>query len=331
LTGSSDLEIPEERLRHAATLPVLGVPVRLRSDSAEIVAVFEEAFGYWRVLEGRPDLCARERVEGRLVLDAGDERGVGRPPVRHRLVDRRRLLVATPGSLCASDADRREFTGWVTPQLLGERDHFRYHVLEALVLSVVTWLDRTPVHASAVVRDGSGLLLTGPSGRGKSTLTWAAAGAGLRVLADDMVFAQQHPPRVWGMPGFLHLPADSRRFFPELADVPAALASSGKEKLALDLHERGAAAPFPVLERMGICVIERGGGDRPTWRRLDAVELGAAMTRLDPGFDLFGEYYPALLNALAARGGWALEIGSDPHAAAAALHAVIDELDGGAR
>jgi hypothetical protein len=297
----------------------------VRTDSLEIITAAERAFGYWRVLEAHPELWSRERVEGRLVLRAGSE-GSERPPVEHR-VEGRRLRVSTRASECASDPDRREFAGRVTPELVASEDHFRYHVLEALVMSVVTWLDRTPVHASAVVRDGTALLLTGPSGRGKSTLTWAAAGAGFRILADDMVFVQLAPLRVWGMPAFLHLPEDSRRFFPELADAPVGLTSSGKEKIPLDLRARGVAAPFPVADRFGICVLDRRGPD-VRWEGLSAAELGASMGKLDPGFDSFAEAYPELVARLAAAGGWRLEVGADPGAAARALGHLMDRVRG---
>jgi hypothetical protein len=181
------------------------------------------------------------------------------------------------------------------------------------------------VHASAVVRDGAALLLTGPSGRGKSTLTWAAAGAGLRILADDIVFVQRAPLRVWGVPTYLHLPEDSRRFFPELADVPVGLASSGKEKIPLDLRGRGVAAPFPVADRLGICVLDRRGPE-PRWERLDAAELGASLEKLDPGFDRFAGVYPELVTRLATAGGWRFDVGSSPRAAAEALGQLMDEL-----
>jgi hypothetical protein len=325
MNETNGLAIAERDLLHEATLPVLGVPVRLRSDSPEVVQAFERAFAGWRVLEERPELIAPLGVEGRLVIHGGDEGGQAPAPVRHRILSDRRMLVGTPGSVFVSDAGRREFDGWVTRALLRDDEHFRHHVLESLVLAVVSWLDRTPVHAAAVVRDGAGLLLAGPSGRGKSTLTWAAARSGLGVLADDMVYVQLEPLRVWGMPSLLRLPAESARFFPELAGLEPEIAPSGKRKLALDLRERAAAASFPMVERMGVCVLERGGGP-PAARRLDPRELTDAIGPLDPGFHLFAALYPPLLDALARRGGWALQVGPDPDAAARVLHRLLDEV-----
>jgi hypothetical protein len=99
MTGPADVEIREADLVHEAVLPVLGVPVRLRSDSADVIRVFERAYAYWRVLAARPDLLSPGRIEGRIVVAPGDEGPAGRAPVRHRLVDRRRMLIATPCSV----------------------------------------------------------------------------------------------------------------------------------------------------------------------------------------------------------------------------------------
>lgn len=324
----TDLLIRDERLVHEAVLPVLGVPVRLRSDAPEVIEAFEEALGYWRVLEGRPDLVGSERVEGRILLQPGDEGGDAHARVSHRLVDPHTLLISTPGSVFTSDVRRRAFTGWTTRALLEDREHFRYNVLESLVFFVVTWLDRQPVHASAVVRDGTALLLSGRSGTGKSTLIYAAARSGLQVLTDDIVFAQVRPLRVWGMPNFVHVPAEARRHFPELADRPTRLLTNGKEKIAVSLADMGAAAPFPLAERPGICILERRPGEEVRWEPLGPAELEEAMLRqMEAGFDLFRDTLGELVHGLAVRGGWRLIVDGHPEEAARALHHLLDEVD----
>jgi hypothetical protein len=47
---------------------------------------------------------------------------------------------------------------------------------------------RYSLHAACLARDGRGLLLAGPTGSGKSTLTLALLRAGLEFVADDTVF-----------------------------------------------------------------------------------------------------------------------------------------------
>jgi len=80
---------------------------------------------------------------------------------------------------------------------------------------VLNWLsgafDGVVVHASAVVINGVGLLLSGGSGSGKSTTALAAALRGHAVVADDCVlvhqgrmhaiFARAKVDREWGLPG----------------------------------------------------------------------------------------------------------------------------------
>ena len=327
----NEVRIRDEALVHEVTLPVLGVPVRLRSDAAEIIEAFESAFGGWRVIEGREDLLSTARVEGRLVFHSGGEGGRAHAPMRHRLVGKGRLIYMSPGSVCLGDGPGREFTGWVTRDLMSDRDHFRYNLLESVVFWVVTngALDRQPVHASAVVRDGTALLFTGPSGVGKSTLTYAAARGGFDVLTDDVVFGQLKPLRIWGMPNFLHLPTDASRHFPELADHTSQLLANGKEKIAVSLADLRAAARFPLAERGGVCVLERG--EAVEWVPLAPAVLEEVMlAQLEGGFDLFEDTVGELFHALAMRGGWRLTIGRDPVEALGALHQLFDELDGSA-
>jgi hypothetical protein len=231
--------------------------------------------------------------------------------------------------VCLSDARRREFTGWITRALLRDAAHFRSVVLESLVFAVVTWLDRVPVHASALARGGAALLLTGPSGAGKSTLTYAAARAGLQVLTDEIVFAQREPLRVWGMPRFVNLPADAGRFFPELASAPRRVLPNGKEKIPAELTAMGAAAAFPVAERIGVCVLERAGGRAEVeCARLEPSEVVRAMLAgVEPGFDLFETQLPALVDRLARRGGWRLRVAGPPAEAVPVLRELLDEID----
>jgi hypothetical protein len=324
----SQLRIRDETLRHAATLPVLGIPVRVRSDAPEVIAAFEDAFGFCRPLFDRPELVGSEAVEGRIVVHDGDEGGAEPPAVRYRLVDPQRLICWTPGSVCAGDARRREFHGWVTRALLADRVHFRIAILESLVLSIVTWMDRVPVHGSVLAGGGAALLLTGPSGTGKSTLTYAAARAGTCVLTDEIVFAQRAPARAWGMPRVVNLPSDGTRFFPELASAPRRLLPNGKQKIPVELEALGAVPTLPLVERIGVCVLERGqpgAGVRVAELPADEV-VRVMLDDLEPGFHLFEDRLPAIVREWAGAGAWRLSVDGHPADAVPVVRELLEDV-----
>ena len=91
-----------EGASYESTLPVLGVPVRLRSNEPELIAAFERSLGRWRVLEGRSALLSDARVEGALWVGAGEE-GADRPiPARvHSLCRPAEMSIAKAATLLA--------------------------------------------------------------------------------------------------------------------------------------------------------------------------------------------------------------------------------------
>jgi hypothetical protein len=308
-------------------IPVLGIPTRFESNSPAILRVAEEAFGAWKVL------CDGQPLDGppalvRIDMRPGDEGGVARVPTRWTPADGGAWRLETPGSSGLSDPAARVARAAVTEALVADREHFRYGVLEALTLSLLTQYDRQPLHAAALVRGRTVLLLAGPSGMGKSTLVYAAVRAGLQVLAEDMVFLQLRPGlRVWGMPGYLHPDPGAREHFPELADSAPAVRANGKAKLALSLHALGAAAPWPVVERAGVCILERGT-EGPSLVSLSAAEVERALTaEMEEGFDRFVDTIGAGIRLLAEHGGWRLTLAGPPDAALPLLAQMFDALD----
>ena len=66
------------------------------------------------------------------------------------------------------------------------------------------------LHAAALEVDGKALVLCGPSGAGKTTLTLALAGRGLRLLTEEVVWIDRSGT-VRGLPRPIHIPAGSRQ------------------------------------------------------------------------------------------------------------------------
>jgi hypothetical protein len=268
-------------------------------------------------------------VRYRAQVEPGDEGEDEHAPILYRQPDAARVVLRTPGSVGIADAGLRDIILYTTTTLVADRQHFRYGVLEALTLAVLTRLDRQPLHAACITRGDVALLLTGRSGAGKSTLAFAAASAGFRVLSEDYVNIQMEPRlRVWGMPGYLHLPMEAARHFPALSTARPTLMANGKHKIAISLLDLGALPPLPVAQRAGICVLQAGEAG-PELETLDAEALEHAMTdRLDPGFDVFAETIRDAIRLLAGHGGWKLRLGDDPAAAMPLIEEMFDVLEG---
>ncbi len=300
-------------LPHRATLPVLGIPVRFASNAPAVVAAAEEAFGRWRVLEATPELIGPEGVDVTVVVQPGDEGAGEHAEIYHRALGGERILFGSRGSIALSDPPRREAVGFVTPALVADRQHFRYAIVEAVVLSLLSSHDRQPLHAAALARDGAAVILTGRSGVGKSTLAYAAARAGFQVLAEDTVHLQLRPRlRIWGLPGFLHLPVDARERFPELHELTPTLLANGKRKLAVDLGAMGALPDVPAVDRAALCILSRDDTGGPPGRVAPDAVANILMRDLELGFDRFEDTLRTPLELLAARGAWQLSLPPDP-------------------
>jgi hypothetical protein len=207
------------------------------------------------------------------------------------------------------DLRRDDAVAYVTADFLGDVEHFRFSMLEGVTLVLVASHDRIPVHGAMIARGNVAVILAGPSGRGKSTVSYAALRRGWRVLADDGVYVQTSPSlRIWGRPAALLLPDDARRRFPELAAREPTRQAGGKLKIPVD--SRITEEPEPVAEAM-VCILERG--DRVRLEPLGPAELeaGLAVDR-EPGLAPYGDAPARVGRMLSARGGWRLTLSDDP-------------------
>lgn len=62
------------------------------------------------------------------------------------------------------------------------------------------WPDPVTIHATTVASDGSGILIIGASGSGKSGLAIELIARGARLVADDRTIVDRHPDRIIARP-----------------------------------------------------------------------------------------------------------------------------------
>ena len=141
------------------------------------------------------------------------------------------------------------------------------------------------------------ILLAGPSGSGKSSLTLAAQFQGLEVLSEDTIYVQLDPHlRIWGWPGAIHL---------DSADAPPGAfpqrLRGGRAKSAIP---RTLARSF--ADRAIMLAIECGSA--LGLEQTGAAELVAMLAPSEPGFALLRSEIGQALGALAQAGGWRMTL-----------------------
>ncbi|MFZ0816443.1 MAG: hypothetical protein WAM78_13045 [Candidatus Sulfotelmatobacter sp.] len=137
------------------------------------------------------------------------------------------------------DQSGRRVIGSFSPAVAGDLSYWKHTILPILLGIASASVGVTPLHCACVVKDGSGLLLAGKSGAGKSTSALSLSLSGFSYLSDDCTYLSRisNGIRAWGLPTPVKLLPDSVNYFPELALIKAALSLNGELALTVDPTE----------------------------------------------------------------------------------------------
>ena len=345
---------PAGSLRHAVQLLPLGIPTRFESDAPGLLAAVRTAYGETRAdAAPAPGPGGQGSAAPRVVLLSATQRAEAPASdtgaALRVAADREILLLDAPDAHGRACRAGMTAVARLAPALLAAPERLR-PVLDALVLFLLTPLDRQPAHAAAVAHGATGLALAGRGGAGKSTLAYAAQRAGLDVLTDDAVYVQLEPAlHVWTLRRPLHLAPETAKWFPELAGRSTILRVNGKRRIPVPTRsparsspavpppppgwkggEAWTPAPPPAghaARRWGLCLIERTPGAAPAAVPIAADEAVARVVAdLEPGFDVWRDTIGARVAALARGGAWRLRVGDDPRAAAPVIRELLDRV-----
>jgi hypothetical protein len=275
------------RAAHRRQLRILGAPLEVTSNSRELLALVDAAFG------GLPAHRLRARAPRsslHLWLDGESRRRASRMPAL-RLRSRDGLLFGgfDAENFAVINPRGRSALVCAAPALLRAPYYLRYELIEFAVLTLLPRVHGLlPLHAAAVAWGSRGALLCGDSGAGKSTLSVACLQQGLSLLGEDAVFVDANSLRATGCANYLHLGGDSLRFVgrelgARFRASPVIRRRSGALKFELDARAAGLplAKKAPRLEALVVLSKRQARGDA-LLRALSAREAGAALRRLQP-------------------------------------------------
>jgi hypothetical protein len=197
-------------LPHTGRYYPYGFPVEIAADSRAVLDAANESWGLYQPRFSRPPI----RVH---VMTA---EGSGALPPEPVFCAQRHLLTIVSDRDNFAVCDRLQAFGYcsVTRATLADPVFFRWHFLDATVYVLLEQTRFSSVHAACVAWEGSGVLLCGESGMGKSTLAYACALQGWTYVTDDgsILLWDRRDRAVAGEPHRFHFREEAAEIFPEL-------------------------------------------------------------------------------------------------------------------
>ena len=159
----------------------LGFPLEIETNSEDVLTAAAANWHGFAKLFDTPPIRLRVGVrEGRSSECP--------PPTICRVQQHLISQVADAENFTACDLTQGFASMWLTAAAVEHKSYLRYFFLEAAAISLLSTSHTTVIHAACVERSGSGILLCGDSGAGKSSLAYACARAGWTYITDDASF-----------------------------------------------------------------------------------------------------------------------------------------------
>ena len=302
----------------------LGTVVQVESNDEAVIRASRRSFG----LYGAPPAASDPEILIQICVDPDrhDDRPLPVPTYRslrhifHIACSDTNFAVADLASGCA--------VGFVSPEMVGNASFFCYTFLECLFYVMVVHRSHTPVHCSSVALNGSGILICGAAGAGKTTLAYACAKSGMQILTDDVAHLRLDPTSdrllLWGNPWCLRLLPDAVQLFPELADEKVTQRRDHDWYLEIDTLRRFPGRTLASCRPAGLVFLVRQEGV-PT--RLSPMRREIALERLREDItldeDAIIERHYSVLDQLVGTGTYTLKYSGAPSAAVEVIKSLL--------
>jgi len=256
LTTVADPLLYNVPLKIQQTFYPMGFPVKLHTNSEQIHQAALEAWGQDKLL------FPEEAIQLRFAVEAGNQSEC--PPARlPRAQGNLYSAIHSADNYAIADFSRGFAYGWFTPVVIGDLGRFRYHFLEAVTYAMLSVRYLTPIHAACVGLRGAGLLLSGPSGAGKTSLAYACARRGWQYITDDGSYLVRKSPDsrlIVGRPHHIRFRESARTLFAELAARESCRRVNGKMDIEIPSAEAGIQLVSSQIQAAAIVFLNRDGG-----------------------------------------------------------------------
>jgi len=230
----------EASLEHRFNYYPLGFPLHLKTNSLAVVKAAAAAWG------DRPQAFEKPPLELRVIVEPGGDRP---PNPVYRGQAHLMSIIADRENFAVCDYTRNFAFCRLNAAAAGDVSFTGYYFLEAIANFSLTQLYLTPVHGACVARKGRGILLSGASGAGKTTLAYFCAKQGWTYVSDNESWLVRGSERLLlGNPRRIRFRDNAACLFPELKGRPAASHPNGK--MSIKLRPDG-------LETAYQCCVER--------------------------------------------------------------------------
>ncbi len=308
------IDLPRETLVHP-----LGFPMRLRTNSADVIQAVEES---WR---GFPHLFDDRSLEVRIAV-SDDETAPCASGLRFYGQGHLLTFLSDQNNLAVCDLEKGFTFAWFVPATARNHPFFRAFYFDSITYLPLWHSHLTLIHAGCVARNGRGVLLCGPSGAGKSCLTFACARRGWTLIADEPVSLLRRPPgrTVLGRPWHMHFRETAADLFPEFSGLLASPNAVGKISFEIPIADLPRFQTAFQCQVAAVVFLNRHADDPP---RLVPVSATDAFRRLESSLPLVPapvmEQHHAALRHLVETGAFELRY-HDLEQAVTALEPLVD-------
>ena len=218
---------------------LMGEALLFQTNDQGLAAAAEDAFAHYPSVQNgnRPPLVLQLFVKPASSSIPVDQQGPWSTPT---YCTQQHLLFISLGmeNTLVADLDQGYAFGILSSQLARERDFVRHTFIEAASLAMLGLARQfVAIHAACVSKNGVSVLLQGPSGTGKSTLSYACLKRGFQILSEDVVQVKVTARKLnlWGMPRRVLLLPETADYFPELSNWQTRQLINGEWKLIIDV------------------------------------------------------------------------------------------------